>query len=45
MCATIVFPYDIERDRVKSWNKLRVWHKDMTGGKVMPLLDSEGMCR
>lgn len=35
MCATIVFPYDMERDRVKSWNDLGVWHKDMTGGKAM----------
>lgn len=35
MCATMAFPYDIERDRVKSWNELGVWHKDMTGGKAM----------
>jgi hypothetical protein len=25
----------MERDRVKSWNKLGIWHRDMTGGKAM----------
>lgn len=41
MCATIVFPYDMKRDRVKSWNNLGVWHKDMTGGRAMRELGYE----
>lgn len=41
MCATIVFPYDMKRDRVKSWNNLGVWHKDMTGGMAMRELGYE----
>lgn len=41
MCATIAFPYDMERDRVKSWNELGVWHKDMTGGMAMRELGYE----
>lgn len=41
MNETIVFPYDMERDRVKSWNELGIWHKDMTGGRAMRELGYE----
>lgn len=38
---TMVFPYDVKRCRVKSWNELGVWHKDMTGGSAMRKLGYE----
>lgn len=41
ICETMAFPYDLKRDRVKSWNELGVWHKDMTGGKAMRELGYE----
>lgn len=41
ICKTIVLPYDTERSRVKSWTKLGVWRKDMTGGKAMRELGYE----
>lgn len=41
MCETMVFPYDMEEDRVKHWAYLGVWHKDMTGGKAMQKLGYE----
>jgi hypothetical protein len=41
ICETMVFPYDLKRSRVKSWNELGVWHKDMTGGKAIQKLGYE----
>lgn len=38
---TMAFPYDMERDRVKSWERLGVWHRDMTGGRAMHELGYE----
>lgn len=38
---TLIFPYDVERCRVKSWTVLGVWHKDMTGGMAMRELGYE----
>lgn len=38
---TIVYPYDMEKDRVESWIPLLVRHKDMTGGKAMRELGYE----
>ena len=38
---TMAFPYDMERDRMKSWEELGVWHRDMTGGKAMRELGYE----
>lgn len=38
---TRVFPYDVERCRVKSWTVLGVWHGDMTGGSAMRKLGYE----
>lgn len=38
---TMTFPYDIERDRAKSWVEIGVWHKDMTGGRAMRELGYE----
>lgn len=38
---TMTYPYDIERDRVKSWEYLGVWHRDMTGGRAMRELGYE----
>lgn len=32
---TMAFPYDMAHDRMKSWEELGVWHRDMTGGKAM----------
>lgn len=32
---TIVYPYDIEKDRVEHWIPVLVRQKDMTGGKAM----------
>lgn len=32
---TMVYPYDMEKDRVQSWSPLLVRHKDMTGGRAM----------
>lgn len=32
---TIVYPYDMEHDRVRHWAPLSVRHKDMTGGRAM----------
>lgn len=40
-CKTMVFPYDVKRCRVKSWEKLGVWHGDMTGGSAMRKLGYE----
>ena len=40
-CKTRAFPYDTERCRVKGWEKLGVWHKDMTGGSAMRKLGYE----
>lgn len=40
-CKTMVFPYDTERCRVKGWEKLGVWHGDMTGGSAMRKLGYE----
>ena len=41
MCATIVFPYDMERGRVEHRKPLGIWHKDMTGGRAMRELGYE----
>lgn len=41
MCVTVVFPYDMERDRMESCMPLLVRHKDMTGGKAMRELGYE----
>lgn len=38
---TMAFPYDMRRDRMKSWEELGVWHRDMTGGKAMRELGYE----
>ena len=38
---TIVYPYDMEHDRVEDWTPLLVRHKDMTGGKAMRELGYE----
>lgn len=38
---TMAFPYDMQHDRMKSWNELGVWHKDTTGGKAMRELGYE----
>ena len=38
---TMVYPYDMEKDRVESWIPLLVQNKDMTGGKAMQKLGYE----
>lgn len=38
---TIVYPYDMERNRVENWTPLLVRRKDMTGGKAMQELGYE----
>lgn len=38
---TIVFPYDMEHDRVEIWKTRGVWHKDATGGEAMRELGYE----
>lgn len=38
---TMVYPYDMEHDRVESWIPLLVQNKDMTGGKAMQKLGYE----
>lgn len=38
---TIVFPYDMEHDRVEIWEARGVWDKDMTGGEAMRELGYE----
>ena len=38
---TIVYPYDIDTNRVESWIPLLVRRKDMTGGKAMRELGYE----
>lgn len=35
ICETMAFPYDLKRNRVKSWDELGVWYEDATGGKAM----------
>lgn len=35
---TMVYPYDMEKDRVESWIPLLVQNKDMTGGRAMQKL-------
>ena len=38
---TMVYPYDMEHDRVESWSPLLVQNKDMTGGRAMQKLGYE----
>lgn len=38
---TIVYPYDMEKDRVEHWIPVFVRHKDMTGGKAIRKLGYE----
>ena len=38
---TIVYPYDMVKDRVEDWTPLLVRHKDMTGGRAMRELGYE----
>ena len=38
---TMVCPYDMEHDRVESWEPLGVWHRDTTGGRAMRELGYE----
>lgn len=41
VCQTIVYPYDMEKDRVEHWIPVFVRHKDMTGGRAMQKLGYE----
>lgn len=41
ICETMAFPYDLKRNRVKSWNELGVWYEDATGGKAIRELGYE----
>jgi len=41
ICETMAFPYDLKRNRVKSWNELGVWHEDATGSKAIRELGYE----
>lgn len=38
---TMVYPYDIEKDRIEDWAPLLVRHKDMTGGRAIRDLGHE----
>lgn len=38
---TMAFPYDLKRNRVKSWDELDVWYEDATGGKAIRELGYE----
>ena len=38
---TIVYPYDMEKDRVEDWTPLLVRQKDMTGGRAIRKLGYE----